>query len=576
MANAGSDVMGRVKQIWGGMSRPVRWLTVGLLVALALSLAVAVYLNRPRWEVFYKASDPSEVSTLVAHLDELGVPSRVTGNGLVIEVPARERSAANLAKAQAGLPSSGHVGLEIFAQPQFGATEFDRQVNYKRAMEGELSRSLMRIADIEYAKVNLNVPEKSVFVRDEEPPSAAVLVQLRSGRTLDADNVTAIINFVASSVEGLTPDRVTVIDSQGRELRPADDDAQRLDAEALAFQRQREEQLTQKLLQVLEPIFGRGNVAASVTVELDHQSSRTEERIVGQGVPVATVSERSGSQTQGTSTEPAPVSTQLPGQGETPGVTAPAVPIYQEPSVSTESGESYQSRTETRYDVGERNQVTVSPAGSVKRISAAVTINQDTLTQSEIDLIRQHAASATGAQLSDVTVLAMSFRPTAQADAAPPAPEAAAGSRLFDARALAIGLGIASFLLILAALLTRRRESEPEFALPGHPAVGTALDVALGLDQPLPVQQAAAAEAAPAAPEAPEAAPAEETDVQITGEMTAAEKFEEVMKRRRPPRQPIDPEDFMDDDILADIDVLLEQAPEACAEVIRHWLKGGI
>src|SRR5690606_23698733 len=142
------------------------------------------------------------------HLDELGVPSRVTGNGLVIEVPARERSAANLAKAKAGLPSSGHVGLEIFAQPQFGATEFDRQVNYKRAMEGELSRSLMRIADIEYAKVNLNVPEKSVFVRDEEPPSAAVLVQLRSGRTLDADNVTAIINFVASSVEGLTPDRV--------------------------------------------------------------------------------------------------------------------------------------------------------------------------------------------------------------------------------------------------------------------------------------------------------------------------------------------------------------------------------
>lgn len=576
MANAGSDVMGRVKQIWGGMSRPVRWLTVGLLVALALSLAVAVYLNRPRWEVFYKASDPSEVSTLVAHLDELGVPSRVTGNGLVIEVPARERSAANLAKAQAGLPSSGHVGLEIFDEPKFGATDFDRQVNYRRAIEGELSRSLMRIADIEYAKVNLNVPEKSVFIRNQEAPSAAVLVQVKSGRTLDADNVKAIIHFVANSVEGLTPDRVTVIDSQGRELRPADDDAQRLDAEALAFQRLREEQLTQKLLQVLEPIFGRGNVAASVTVELDHQSSRTEERIVGQGVPVATVSERSGSQTQGTSTEPAPVSTQLPGQGETPGVTAPAVPIYQEPSVSTESGESYQSRIETRYDVGERNQVTVSPAGSVKRISAAVTINQDTLTQSEIDLIRQHAASATGAQLSDVTVLAMSFRPTAQADAAPPAPEAAAGSRLVDARALAIGLGIASFLLILAALLTRRRESEPEFVLPGHPAVGTALDVALGLDQPLPVQQAAAAEAAPAAPEAPEAAPAEETDVQITGEMTAAEKFEEVMKRRRPPRQPIDPEDFMDDDILADIDVLLEQAPEACAEVIRHWLKGGI
>src|SRR5690606_37857330 len=113
--------MGRIKQYWGAMSRPVRWLTVGLLVALVVSLAVAAYLNRPRWEIFYKASDPAEVTTLVEHLDALGVPSRITGNGLVIEVPAKERSAANLAKAQAGLPSAGHVGLEIFAQPQFGA-----------------------------------------------------------------------------------------------------------------------------------------------------------------------------------------------------------------------------------------------------------------------------------------------------------------------------------------------------------------------------------------------------------------------------------------------------------------------
>lgn len=567
--------MGRIKQYWGAMSRPIRWLIVGLLVALVLSLAVALYLNRPQWEVFYKASDPTEVTTLVEHLDELRVPYRVTGSGLVIEVPASERSAANLAKAQAGLPSSGHVGLEIFDEPKFGATDFDRQVNYRRAIEGELSRSLMRIADIEYAKVNLNVPEKSVFIRNQEAPSAAVLVQVKSGRTLDADNVKAIINFVANSVEGLTPDRVTVVDSQGRELRPASDDQQRLDAEALAFQREREQQLTRKLLDVLEPIFGRGNVAATVTVELDHQSSRTEERIVGQGVPIETVTERSGSQTQGTSTEPAPVTTAAVGQDQT-GTPAPAVPIYQEPTVSTESGESYQSRTATRYEVGERNQITVSPAGSVKRVSAAVTINQDTLTQAEIDLIRQHAASATGAQLSDVTVLAMAFRPVAQAQLAPAAPEASSGSRWLDARTLAVGLAIASFLLILAALLTRRRHPEHEYALPGHPAAGTVLDVALGLDQPRPVEQAAVAEEPVAAEAEPQQASAEEAVEPTTEGMTAAEKFEEILRRHRPPRKPLEPEDFVEEDILADIDVLIDQAPEACAEVIRQWLKGGI
>jgi flagellar M-ring protein FliF len=367
---------------------------------------------------------------------------------------------------------------------------------------------------------------------------------------------------------------VTVIDSQGRELRPASDDQQRLDAEALAFQRQREQQLTQKLLDVLEPIFGRGNVAATVTVELDHQSTRTEERIIGQGVPVETVTERSGSQTQGSSTEPAGNGTAAAGQ--TGGTTAVGVPIYQEPIVSTESGESYQSRTQTRYEVGERNQVTVSPAGAVKRVSAAVTINQDTLTQSEIDLIRQHAASATGAQPSDVTVLAMAFRPVTQAQVAPPAAAAEGGSRLLDAKTLAVGFGIASFLLILAALLTRRRRPEHEFALPGHPAAGTVLDVALGLDQPGPAAEAAAAAEAEVVAAEPQPEAAEPAGEKAAETMTAAERFEEVMKRHRPPRKPLEPEDFMEDDILVDIDVLLEQAPEACAEVIRQWLKGGI
>ena len=579
MSSAGSEVIGRIKRAWGGLSRPVRWLTVGLAVALVVSLAATWYLRRPQWEVFYKATDPTEVSTLASHLGDLNVQYRVTGDGLTIEVPSSDRSAANLAKAQAGLPSSGHVGLEIFAEPQFGATDFDRQVNYKRAIEGELARSLMRIADIEYAKVNLNLPEKSVFIRDQAEPSAAVLVQVKQGRTLDDDNVRAIMSFVSSSVEGLSADRVTVVDSTGREMRPGDDDTT-LTAEALAQQRQREEQLTTKLLQVLEPIFGKGNVAATVTVELDHQSTRTEERIVGQGVPVSTVTERSGSQTEGTSTEPgAPAATGTTQEG----TTAAAVPIYQEPSTSSESGTSYSSRSETTYDVGERNQVTVSPPGAVKRVSAAVTVNRDTLSQAQIDQIRQLAASATGAQLMDVTVLAMSFSPGPEALVTTPVQTES--GRALDARTLAIALAIASFLLILAALLTRRRSHGPEYALPGVPGevAGTTLDVALGLDQPLAATQVAAAadltqSIEPTQPTQPTPLTqvAEQAPTEAVEEQTAVQKFEEVMKRRKQPRPTVDPEDFMDDDILADIDVLLEQAPEACAEVIRQWLKGGM
>lgn len=566
MASVGTELLGRIKKIWAGLSRTMRWLIAGLAGALVVSLAVTWYLQRPQWEAFYKATDPTEVATLVEQLDELQVQYRLTGDGLTIMVPSSERSTANLAKAQAGLPSGGHVGLEIFAEPQFGATEFDKKVNYKRAIEGELSRSLMRIADIQYAKVNLNLPEKSVFVRDQQEPSASVLIQPRSGRTLSKETVAGIVQFVTDSVEGLEAERVTVINDKGVELSSSLDSefTAGMDAETLAQQRQREEQLTRKVLSVLEPVFGQGNVAASVTVEIEHQSSRTEERIVGQGVPVSTTTERSGSQTQGSSSGTASGTT-----GGTTDATTTSPPIYQTPTTEQTSGESYTNKSETQYEVGERNQVTVSPAGSVKRISTAVTINRETLTQAQITQIREAVANATGATTADVSVLAMSFTPDPNELIQTPA---RAQTRFLDPTALAIGLGLASLLLIIAALLTRRRRQEPEFALPGvpgQPAAGTTLDVALGLDHPLPVQQAAAALAVQSEG-TPEAAAPE------GAQPTAAEKLEQVLKKRRPPRQPLDPEDFADDDILADIDVLIEQAPEASAEVIRQWLKGGL
>ncbi|MFZ5813995.1 MAG: flagellar basal-body MS-ring/collar protein FliF [Bacillota bacterium] len=547
----------------------MRWLSVGLLAALLLSVGVTWYLQRPQWEVFLKANDPTEVTSLTARLDELQVRYRLTGDGLTIMVPASERSAANLAKAQAGLPSGGHVGLEIFAEPQFGATEFDKKVNYERAMEGELARSLMRIGDIQYATVNLNLPERSVFVRDRQQPSASVLVQPRLGRNLSKENVVAIRNFVASSVEGLAPEKVTVINDKGILLSKGLDEtgeAAGLDAETLAQQREREQLLTDKILSVLEPIFGVGNVAASVTVEFEHQITRTEERIVGSGAPQTTVTERSGTQTQGTTNGNG--ATAVPA---TPDANAPTPPpVYQQQQTQSAT-ESFTTRTQTQYALGEKLQTTVSPSGAIKRVSTAITINREELTAAQIDQIRQLAASATGAGLGDVSVLAMSFTP--RPDSVLPEPVTA--SSPLDPRTLAIGLGIASVFLILAFLLTRRRRPEPEFALPGAPGypaatAGTTLDVALGLDQPGPAGHQAAG-IAPAGQAGDGASGAPAADAQ-----TAAQKLEEVLKKRKPKRQSLDVEDFLDDDALADIDVLIEQAPEACAEVIRQWLKGGL
>lgn len=544
----------------------MRWLTAGLLAALVLSLGMTWYLQRPRWEVFLKANDPTEVTALTERLTELKVQYRLTGDGMTIMVPSSERSTANLAKAQAGLPSGGHVGLEIFAEPKFGATEFDKKVNYERAMEGELARALMRLGDIQYATVNLSLPEQSVFVRDRQQPSASVLVQPRSGRSLSKENVLAVMNFVAASVDGLTAEKVTVINDKGvllsRGLTEMGQTAG-LDAEALAQQRQREQLLADKVLSVLEPIFGSGHVAASVTVEVDHLTTRTEERIVGQAVPKTTLTERTGSQSQGTTgTNGAqPPATPDPATGA---VASP--PIYQA-QTNESASDTYTQKNQTQYEVGEKNLVTVSPAGAVKRITTAVTINREELTQAQVDQIRQLAASATGATVADVSVVAMSFTPVPGLVAQEPAKESASP---LDPKTLAVGLGIASFFLILAFFLTRRRKPEPEFALPGvagQPvAAGSTLDVALGLDQPLAVQEQAAAVSGGSGSVA----------AGLTGEAaSAASRLEQALKKK-PRRSMVDMEELMDDDILADIDVLIEQAPEACAEVIRQWLKGGL
>ncbi|MFZ5826780.1 MAG: flagellar basal-body MS-ring/collar protein FliF [Bacillota bacterium] len=574
MASVGSDLIGRLKKVWDGSSPTMRWLSAGLLVALVFSLGVTWYLGRPQWEVFFKANDPSEVTGLTGRLDELKVQYRLAGDGMTILVPTSERSAANLAKAQAGLPSGGHVGLEIFAEPKFGATEFDKKVNYERAIEGELARALMRLGDIQYATVNLNLPERSVFVRDRQQPTASVLVQPRLGRNLSKENVLSIVNFVASSVDGLAPEKVTVINDKGVLLSKGLDQLGQtagMDAEALAQQRQREQQLTEKVMSVLEPIFGIGNVAATVTVEFDTVTTRIEETIVGQAVPKSTVTERTGSQSQGTNTgngaNADPATPATPANPTTP------PPVYQ--ATQTESNsDNFSSKTATQYEVGQKNQVTVSPAGSVKRVSTAVTINREELTGAQIDQIRQLAASATGATMTDVSVLAMSFTPAATQVVSPtPQPTSP-----LDPKTLAIGLGIASFFLILAFFLTRRRRPEPEFALAGvpghHPATGTTLDVALGLEQggaPSRHQAAAASGEPVLAGVAAGAGQAESGP-----EQTPAQKLEQVLKKRKPKRQPLDVEDFLDDDALADIDVLIEQAPEACAEVIRQWLKGGL
>src|SRR5690348_14243120 len=166
----------------------------------------------------YTSLAPEDASAIMQKLREGGVDYRITGNGTTLLVPEAKAPELRLQMAGLGLPKTGRIGFEIFDKTNFGITDFAEHVNYRRAVEGELERSIMALAEVQQARVHVTLPKESVFLESREAAKASVLVGLRPGARLAAPNVTAITNLVSSAVEGLTPEAVSVVDLQGNLL----------------------------------------------------------------------------------------------------------------------------------------------------------------------------------------------------------------------------------------------------------------------------------------------------------------------------------------------------------------------
>ena len=170
----------------------------------------------------YTSMAPEDAAGVVQKLRETGVEYRLSDNGGTVMVPSSKLGESRLALAAAGLPKTGRIGFELFDKSNFGATEFVEHINYQRALEGELERSVMSLAEVEQARVHLTLPKESVFLDQQQPAKASVMVKLRPGAQISPQNVLAVTNLVASAVEGLTPDGVSLVDMDGNLLsRPA-------------------------------------------------------------------------------------------------------------------------------------------------------------------------------------------------------------------------------------------------------------------------------------------------------------------------------------------------------------------
>lgn len=364
----------------------LRW---GAVVAVVVAGVVAalVFSRQPDYRVLFSNLSDKDGGAIVAQLTGMAVPYKYSEGGGAIMIPADRVHDVRLKLATQGLPKGSVTGFEIMEGSKFGITQFQERVNYQRALEGELTRSIQGLSAVQNARVHLALPNQNGFFREQQKPTASVLLTLYPGRVLDRTQIAGIVHLVSSSVPEMLPAAVSVLDDSGKLLSQSPDGKDTsVDLQQLMFQQQMEKQYTQRILDILEPVVGKGNVKAQVTAELDFSKteSTTEQHNPNQGqAPSAVrsqqVVESSGEQKpQPPTGVPGATSNQPPQPNQAP-INNNAAPVLQAANGAPKGDfmgiPGSKRESVTNYEVDKTIRVTRNSTGGVKRLTAAVVVN---------------------------------------------------------------------------------------------------------------------------------------------------------------------------------------------------------
>ena len=381
---------------------------VGALVVAGL-VAALMFSRQPDYRVLFSNLSDKDGGAIVAQLASMNVPYKYTEGGGAIMIPADRIHDVRLKLATQGLPKGAVSGFEIMENSKFGITQFQERVNYQRALEGELTRSIMGLSAVQNARVHLALPNQNGFFREQQKPSASVLLTLYPGRMLDRTQIAGIVHLIASSVPEMLPSAVSVLDDSGKLLSQAPNpDESPVDIQQLMYQQQLEKQYTQRILDILEPVVGKGNVKAQVTAELDFSRSESTSEIhaPNQGQAPSAVRSQQVLEAIGEK-EPVPptgvpgaVSNQPPQTAAAP--VNGAAPVLQaanaeNSNILTIPGSKRESVT--NYEVDKTIKVTRSSTGTIKRMTAAVVVNYLPGATAEGTVVPQALTEAQQAQM---------------------------------------------------------------------------------------------------------------------------------------------------------------------------------
>ncbi|WP_436698121.1 flagellar basal-body MS-ring/collar protein FliF [Nocardioides sp. BYT-33-1] len=454
----------RARDTFGGFTAGQK--AVAVIGTAALLIAVFMvfrWVSTPSYAPLYSNLSGADASAVIEELDAQGIPYELAGGGGTIMVPRSDVYGTRITLSGKGLPSGSDVGYGLLDKQSLSTSESQEQTNFKRAMEGELSKTVEAIHGVDTAVVHLAIPEKRVFTDEQDPPTASVLIDTEPGRSLDDEQVQAVVHLIASSIDGLDPKRVTVTDASGTLLTT---DESTDGGAGAASARSKQVQAFQSSMQseiqsVLDRVLGPGNSTTTVTADLDFDKSVTDSRTYQAQENTPPLSESSTNETYA---GPAGA-----GTGAAQGVVGPDGQM--DPATATGGDSSYKNTTKTQDNaVGETVEHREKAPGSINSLHVGVVLDATAAAAVQPQVVKDLISSAVGIKADrgdTIDVSTMAFDRSAEEAAAAELKAAqdadAAARRNSLIRNIGIAGGIA-LMVLLAWLQARRRAAAREEA----------------------------------------------------------------------------------------------------------------
>lgn len=522
-----SESLNNILQQWKKLTRPqkVASIVAPLIGAIAL-ITIILWANRPQYVPLFTKLETSEAGAITEKLKELKVDYQLEDNGATIKVPQKDVSEIRLELANAGLPGKSTFSFDYLDQVRLGETESDRRLRYILGLQHELEKTISTLEGVEYARVHIVMPTQALFAEEQKETTAAVTIKRQYNSEMSEVQIRAIANLLAYSIEGLKPDKVTIVDTNGNVLSDVlgGDAVPGLTAGQLQIQQKIEENVQKSAQTMLDKVFGPGKtiVRASVSLDFDQRKITSQRNDEGALTSRQEVSERNVDSLEG---------------GGVPG--DPNIPGYEFPDL--EGGAFFSEResvSETYQPSVTQEEVIVSP-GQIRRLTVSVLADSDSITEDQLIEISGIISSATGIDENrgdEVQVARLPFNKTTQMEEQAALEEAARKERLWFY--IQTGLGVLLALIALIAILRirsrRKKQDLKELEIPEGQQLVTL----------------------------------EEAE-QILASQMEAERLAELKLARKKVKTP---EEIEKEKIREDVEKYARQNPDEVARLVKTWL----